>query len=306
MTVNEVSAREYDDLFPGKSIYNTSVFNTLNAHKCDNVHFLVFRDTKVRLGLILGEKGSKLLSPFSAPFGGFSTTKRQSIDVYLDSIETLKRHVAGRKTIITLPPYFYDADNIAKTSFALKAAGAEVRDVMNYHFNTDEYNRAEDALSSRKKRNYKLVCAEGFAFQHLDAGTTADIMRVYEVIKRNREEKGYYLAMTLEDVLATVKIVPTDLFVVQLNGIDVASALVYRVSEQVAQVIYWGDLSDYADKQPMIILTTGIFNYYKNAGLAIVDAGPAGNFEELNPGLCAFKERIGCTASVKSQYIITT
>ncbi len=306
MTVNEVSAREYANLFSGKSIYNTSAFNTLNAHKCDSVHFLVFRDSKARLGLILGEKGSELLSPFSAPFGGFSTIKRQSVAVYIDAIETLKRHVAGRKTIITLPPYFYDADNTAKTASALNSAGAEVREVMNYHFNTAEYGRAEEALSPDQKRNYKIALAEGFVFQHLAAGTPADITRVYDVIKRNREEKGYYLAMTLDDVLATIKIVPADLFVVQHNGLDVASALVYRVNGQVAQVIYWGDLSDYAGKHPMIILTTGIFNYYKNAGLAIVDAGPAGNFEELNPGLCAFKEHIGCTASVKSQYIITT
>ena len=307
MTVNEVSAREYANIFPGNTVYNTSAFTVLNSCKCDNAHFLIFRDSKARLGLILGEKDSVLLSPFSAPFGGFSTIKQQSLTVYLDAIDALKEYISGRKTIITLPPYFYDADNIAKTAYSLEAAGAERRTVINYHFSTDRHNSAEEALSPDQKRNYRIATASGnYSFQHLASKNPTHIERVYDIISKNRSEKGYYLAMTLNDVMETVKIVPADLFIVQNDGIDIASALVYRVTDKVAQVIYWGDLAQYAGKHPMTILTTGIFNYYKNAGLAIVDAGPAGNFDELNQGLCAFKERIGCTASVKYQYIITS
>lgn len=49
-------------------IYNTPQFASLNAWKADNVVYLLFEDNgKTRFGMILGERGGKLLSPFSSP-----------------------------------------------------------------------------------------------------------------------------------------------------------------------------------------------------------------------------------------------
>lgn len=305
MTIDEVSAHDYRNIFPGKTVYDTVDFNLLNRHKCNSLHFLVFSDSKARLGLILGEQDSSLRSPFSAPFGGFTALRHQPATTYIEAVKELRTQFAASKSIIvTLPPSFYDEDNVAKTSFAMETIGAECRSILNYHFNLSQATDVNHMLSPDQKRNLRIALASGFTFSRLSPRDTVNVDRVYNVISRNRSEKGYYLAMTRDDVTNTLKTVPSDLFIVEQDGTDAAAALVYRVSDTVAQVIYWGDISALSRRHPMSILTTGIIDYYKNAGLAFLDAGPAGDFDELNTGLSAYKERIGGIATVKRQYII--
>jgi len=305
MTIDEVSAHDYQNIFPGNTVYDTVDFNLLNRRKCDRLHFLVFSDSKARLGLILGEKDSTLRSPFSAPFGGFTALRHQPATTYIEAVKELRNQFAESKSIIvTLPPSFYDEDNVAKTSFAMETIGAECRPILNYHFNLSPAATVNDILSPDQKRNLRIALASGFTFYHLSSHDTGNVDRVYNVISQNRREKGYYLAMTRDDVVKTIEIIPSDLFIVEQDGTDAAAALAYRVSDTVAQVIYWGDISALSRQHPMSILTTGIVDYYKNAGLAFLDAGPAGDFDELNTGLSAYKERIGGIATVKRQYII--
>lgn len=305
MIIDEVSAHDYRNIFPGKTVYDTVDFNLLNRHKCDRLHFLVFSDSKARLGLILGEKEATLRSPFSAPFGGFTALRHQPATTYIEAVRELRnKFTASKSIIVTLPPSFYDEDNVAKTSFALEEIGAECRSILNYHFNLSPAANINDILSPDQKRNLRIALASGFTFSHLSPHDTVNVDRVYNIISRNRSEKGYYLAMTRDDVVNTIKTVPSDLFIVDKDGIDAAAALVYRASHAVAQVIYWGDISALSRQHPMSILTSGIIDYYKKAGLAFLDAGPAGDFDELNTGLSAYKERIGGIATVKRQYII--
>lgn len=46
------------------------------------------------------------------------------------------------------------------------------------------------------------------------------------------------------------------------NGTDVAAAQVFKVTEDVAQVIYWGDLRQYASLRTMNFLAYKVFKYY--------------------------------------------
>ena len=84
MEIIEVKANEYSEFFNKYShIYNNVAFTQLNADKCEHVHYLIFKDTKVRLGITLGEREEMLCSPFSAPFGGFDFTNEPKIE-YLE------------------------------------------------------------------------------------------------------------------------------------------------------------------------------------------------------------------------------
>ncbi|MDE6395361.1 MAG: hypothetical protein K2K77_08470, partial [Duncaniella sp.] len=74
--IRRVTPKEFGTLFPDPlHVFNTVGFNELHRAKCDDVHYLAICDEggKVRFGLILGERGEVLKSPFSAPFGGIET-----------------------------------------------------------------------------------------------------------------------------------------------------------------------------------------------------------------------------------------
>lgn len=109
MQIIETSAEEYGALFACyPHVYNSVSFSELNKRKTERLHYLTFRNPKVRFGLILGEdNGGTLASPFSAPFGGFTYNKAQSIEFIDDAIKALKEYVRERnmRIRITLPPF---------------------------------------------------------------------------------------------------------------------------------------------------------------------------------------------------------
>lgn len=147
--------------------------------------------------------------------------------------------------------------------------------------------------------------SSGFEFLALQRDDTEGRRRAYDVIRRNREEHGYPLRMSLSDVEATIGIIPADFFLLRHEGEDVAAAQVFHVAEGIAQVIYWGDLRAYSSLRPMNYLAFRIFEHYSREGLRILDIGPSTEDGEPNYGLCDFKTGIGCDVIPKFVFEIS-
>ncbi|GFI54142.1 hypothetical protein IMSAGC022_00753 [Alistipes sp.] len=105
--------------------------------------------------------------------------------------------------------------------------------------------------------------------------------------------------MTWEQVKDTIAYISHDLFILDIDEEEVASAIVFKVTDNINQVIYWGDLPGFADKRPMNLLAYTIYEYYWHLGLGFLDIGPSTMNGIPNYGLCDFKESIGCTTSNK-------
>ncbi|HZK07427.1 MAG TPA: hypothetical protein VFC92_04435, partial [Bacteroidales bacterium] len=105
----EVSESKYHNLFPvDPHPFISKDFIALNSYKVSSVRRLVDGDEKARLGLITGQKGDVLFSPFSAPFGGFHFRKdNQYIGEIENFIEGLKDFIKSenlKEIQIILPP----------------------------------------------------------------------------------------------------------------------------------------------------------------------------------------------------------
>lgn len=298
MEVERIDATEYRACFKTPShVYNSMEFIELNAYKCDKVHYLAFRDSKLRLGLALGERSGRLLSPFSAPFGGWCYNREQRIDCVEAASDALLRYCRERKLDLsmTLPPDIYAGSMGAKMVSALVRSGAKIEYLdLNYHYDMRDFARFEDNLDSSTRNKLHHSMAQGFSFELTD-----DVARAYEVIRRNREARGFPLRMSLADVMATVKVVKADFFVMTLDGVDVAAAQVFHVAPQVVQVIYWGDIPEYSPLRAMNCFSYRLLSHYHSAGMAVVDIGPASSDGVPNYGLCEFKENIGCRTALK-------
>lgn len=305
MIIKETTPEEYNKILEKyPHIYNRVDFSELNATKVEWLHYLLFEDSKVRFGLILGEKTDALLAPFSAPFGGFSFSKSQRLLCIEEAVDTLKDYGSAhqKKIMLTLPPLIYDESQLTKQINVLSRK-ATVRFVdINYHFNMDTFHDYESVIERNAKKNLHRSLTESLEFTLLDSKNASEVSRAYDVIKKNREEHGYVLKMTLEDVLKTIKIIPADFFVVSHQGIDVAAAQIFYVSEGICQVIYWGDLKAYAELRTMNYLAYHVFEYYYNKGIRILDIGPSTEQGIPMYGLCDFKESIGCSTSPKYSF----
>ena len=108
--MQEVSFQEYRDFFPSPKIaFDTVAFAELNKNKCQSVHYLIFRDTKIRFGGIVGEKENMLCSPYSAPFSIFESNKAERLEHYEQFVQELKDFALkkGKNLRLVLPSSIY-------------------------------------------------------------------------------------------------------------------------------------------------------------------------------------------------------
>lgn len=305
MEIIEISPKEYNNIFPSPyHIYNSVQFNELNIKKCDTIKYLILKDNKIRFGLITGLKKKCLSSPFSAPFGGFSfkddQVQIQKIEESLDELENYLKKNKISKINITLPPLLYNQSFLSKVINCLSNKGFSNQYIdLNYYFNTNKFdnNYLNQIVWRNARKNFNIASKNNFEFKKNQDNKSLKL--AYEVIKQNRIVRGFPLRMTYEQVLKTTSIIQCDSFLLSLENKLVASAIVFHITKDIVQVIYWGDLPDFYTHKTMNFLSYKIFEYYKKEGIKIVDIGPSTEKGIPNYGLCEFKESIGCDISPK-------
>ena len=305
MYIKEVSASEYKSCFiKYPHIYNTTEFSELNRHKVENIRYLLFEDTKTRFGIILGETEKAFHSPFSAPFGSFTSNKRERLE-YLNIAVTMLKEYGNKnkkKIIITLPPTIYDSFQISRTVNIMSRMATLRHADINYHFDLCNFNIYNKIAERNARKNLNRAMREDLKFRHIAVHDKGGISKVYNIIRQNREEHGYPLRMSLDDVMKTIEVIPADFFILEHKDTGVASAQVFQTTEDIFQVIYWGNSGIYSDMRPMNRLAYHIFEYYNKKGARILDIGPSTENGEPNYGLCDFKESIGCSATPKFSF----
>jgi len=310
MTIVETTPQDYDLLFGKNPIcFQTAAFNAMNGSKCEEVLYLLFEDPKLRLGLVAGVKGKRLLSPFSAPFGGFSfLDKKLSVRHVEEAVDALMAYCRKRgleEIGITLPPLVYNESCITKMQHVFYQKGFQTEALdMDYIFYPDRIfnDYSTKILARNAKKNLRIALSRNF---HFRAGSgDADLMKAYEIIRQNRLSRNFHISMTAEEILQTSRLVKVDSFIVSLQGQEVASAIVYHVTSDILQVVYWGDLPEYASNKTMNYLSYKVFEYYGLKGYETIDVGPGMIDNMPNYGLCDFKESIGCSIQPKMAFHI--
>lgn len=303
MQIERVSLADYAKLpLKHTHVFNTPAFSALNGHKADDLHCLVFHDGgKCRYGITLGERGGRLLSPFSAPFGGFSCAKTSHLEQLDAAAEALALYArdSGMPLRVALPPLFYDQQLLSETVNVLSRHGRIGYVDLNYHFPIRRFADYEKNIARNARKNLRHAAECGLEFVVVWRDDSEGLCQAYDVIRRNREEHGYPLRMSLDDVEKTVKLIGADFFLLRHDGKNVAAAQVFHVAEGIAQVIYWGDLRAYSALRPMNMLAYRLFEHYSRQGLQVLDIGPSTENGVPNYGLCDFKTGIGCVASPK-------
>ncbi len=307
MHTERVTAKEFAGLFkqgmPGVHLYNSVPFSELMAHVCHEVHYVVLRDSRVRAGIVLGERDGLLRSPFSAPFGGFSFTRRQNVDTVFRCVEALQGYGALPKRIV-LPPSFMFPEMYPAQSAALQAFGRLEYTDVNCQYPLCQAYDVEANMEPTARQKLHQAEKQGLEFEAMDATDEVELRGVYDVIKANRDAHGYPLRMSFEQVQRTMPAAKSIICVLRLGSVDVAAALVHTVTPKVAQVVYWGDVPGFSDKRPMNLLAACMFRHFNALGFKTLDIGPSSEEGTLDAGLCSFKESLGCHASLKPTFTL--
>jgi hypothetical protein len=227
--------------------------------------------------------------------------KIDHIEKAIDEVVQKCRGMGMYSISLTLPPIFYDDSFITKTMNCLFRKNFSIKIIdLNYALNLNHFNdQYVNNVWYNARKNLKISLSKEFEF--LKCGDNHQKHQAYEIIKYNREKRGFPLRMTWEQVLETVSVIQADFFLVKDSmQQDIASAIVFHVKErEIAQVIYWGDKPEYSENKTMNYLSFKVFEYYKQERFKYVDIGPSSENSLPNYGLCEFKESIGCSISPK-------
>lgn len=306
MIVKEISGNEYKKRLMNVSYgYMKLEFCEYNREKVEDVIYLLFLDEKKeRFVAALGKSDNMLLLPFSAPFSVIGEiSKNTELSHYREALYALKEYTESNhisKLRITFPPFFYQEKQISYWINAALMVGGRIK--------TTDLNYAID-LKKAKMRGY-FVMLKHNAKKNLHASiemgnefyvceTEDDIRTSYEVIKKNREFKGYPLRMTYEQVRWTKDLLDGQCFLVKNKEKILAAAVVFVPMTKIAQVIYWGDMPGMTEYRAVNFLASSLVDYYLERDFDVLDIGPSTENGVPNEGLCRFKDSIGCEVSLK-------
>ncbi len=307
MQVIEVTSDEYNSYNFHSHVFNSLVFAEYNKNKCDEVKFLIFKDSKIRFGLIAGIKNNILKSPFSAPFGGL-VCKGNNIkhNIYFSAIASLNEYKDIKKLAsieIFLAPSFYHKNDYAKITTALLMNNYQIDFIdINHSFNLENFNANYlSFIEHNARKSLKIGVNKKLNF-HI-CNTLEEKKNAYDIIKQNRQERAFPLKLTYADILGTIEFVKSFFFTVSISeSTFIASAICYEVQKGIIQVIYWGNLTQYSEYKSINFLSFKIFEYFKELEYKIVDIGPSSEKGIVNFGLSEFKESIGCDKYLKPHF----
>jgi len=279
-------------------VFNKKEFLELNRHKCSELHYLDFNGVSIAFG----EKNGELYSPFSAPFGGFfSLQKNPSLEMMENASEKLYEWVRekNKKCYITLPPPIYGESLISQSIFCLQNKGFSVE--------FTDLNYAIDLSKSflphpKFNRNLRVALKSPLSFKKCE--NDVERKTAYEIIDKNRKERGYPPHLSFEELQKTGNICDIDVFLIYLNEIPVAGAFVYITTHEIAQLILWGDNREYSKICPMNLLAMRIAEHYKERNFIYFDLGPTSKNGIPNFGLSRFKSEMGCGVTLKHRLVL--
>ena len=286
------------------NVFNKANFAELNREKVDDIlYVVVYKEDSPRFGCIFCKIGNEWKCPFSAPYGYIEPLKKeQTVNNYEDALKAVEIIAANsgcKKISITLPPMFYD-NNVINTWYALmlNSGWKELHVDINFALNIkDVINDYNKKIHYNARKNLRI--ASESKLKILECKTYAEKSEAYNIIKINRKSKGYPLKMSEEQVMRTITIVPAHLYIVSDEISNLASALIYDVTSDIAQVVYWGDVPNCQDKKVMNFLSYELLKIYANRDFSYLDIGPSTSEGIPNYGLCDFKDSIGCERAAK-------
>ncbi len=292
--LKEVTHSDYFSIFTNQHHpFLSKDFIELNQNKVERVIYLLQDNTKPSIGLILGLKDNYIMSPFSAPFGGFHFRHE---NIYIGEIEIFIKDLKSyiilnkfKKFEITFAPSIYGSTFNSKiiNALARNQFEIEVPSLTNW-VDLAEFN---DRFSQRNSREYynQAIRNELF-FKELIIEN--DKKAAYELVKDNRMRFGRSIYMTFSDIIDTGKLWPLDFFGVYNNSNElIAAAIFYQFSSNIAYAVFWGDTENGRPLRAMDYMSFNLWSFYRQKGFSFIDLGVSTENNSVpNEGLLRFKE----------------
>ena len=254
--------------------------------------------------MIAGINKGELISPFSAPFGGFHFIQDKIYVREIVNFLNLLKEYAVKNSLetikITLPPDIYNQ------SFNAKIINSLIRNdfIMNIPeiTNTVDLNFFSGTFTDRDTRTYYNQAVKNeLSFKAVYEITEKE--SAFNLICEYKKKSGKPIYMTFKEVLKTNELWPTDFFQVSdKNDNLIASAIFYRAHPKISYAVFLGDNELGRPLRAMDFLTYHLWNYYKLLDYDYIDLGTSTESGMPNEGLLRFKETHDSVSSLRFSF----
>jgi hypothetical protein len=256
---------------------------------------------KVLIEFSLSFGGAKAISPLRSPIAALDISKKVAPEVifrFLEFVETRLRKRGVEEITVRHAPDVYHGSmaSVLHTCFfsqGYQVIKAEPGAVIEVHSET-----LLPRLDPWEKRRRRQALAQGIT---VSAVENDQLRRVYDFIKKCREERDHRLSMSWKEVreLHEKYSDKLQLFAVWKHDTLVAASLSVRVRSDVLYNFYSGHLRRFDRLSPAVTLFDFMNGYCYREGIGLLDLGTSSLEAGPNFPLFGFKLRMGATPTLK-------
>ena len=238
-------------------------------------------------------------SPGVGTFGGFYNFQIEDITEAIQKILTeLCQQFDNCEILLTLPSNHLARFYPQIQAEALVQLGAKLLfHETNHAISIKEWTRAH--LSKGNQKKLRQCLENQLIFRQLGL---AEIDELYEILRKNRENLGATVSMTLDQVRNSFLTFPEKYFAfgVYLDELMIAGAICLESAQENLYVYMWGDLLEFRQISPIVFLCESLVNFASLRDFEFLDLGTSSINGEIMPGVSRFKENLGAIGYEKS------
>jgi hypothetical protein len=263
----------------------------------------------VLVGIVDGVlAGDVMTSGHSAPFGGPDLVRddppvSQVVALVTGALEAA-RFRGARELRLRARPTAYSAAEPLLEYVLLNSGFAVEHCDLNMHVDLAGVADPLSLLKDRKRRYVRSALRGRWELAEVTGGE--DLTTLHQILADNRTSHGRPLPLAREYLARVLEAFPdrVRLRLLRLDGRPAAAAVVYRVLDDVDQVVHWADASGTdPGRSPMELLAYLVYRESLATGARLVDVGPASEKDgSPNLGLIAFKRSVGAVPGTRKVF----
>lgn len=244
-------------------------------------------------------------SPYRSPFGSYLFSDAVTERVLTEFTIYCENQLISKKVkSITLknPPEIYSTE---KNKLLLNVFGK-----LNYQSSKEETSAVitvndksfESGLHKSEKKKLRK-CREGaLTFEIMPSN---QLQKIYIFLEACREEKGYSLSMSFEEIEKLANTFPERVILTAVidNNRLAAANISIRAYDHVLYNFYHDHASEYDLLSPVVLLNEGLYQFCWQNKIQFLDLGTSNIDDKLNESLLNFKLNLGAKASPKLTFI---
>ena len=242
-------------------------------------------------------------SPGVGTFGGFYNLQKENVTEDIRKIlREICQQIDNCEILLTLPPNHLARFYPQIQAEALVQLGAKILfHETNHAISIKEWSSAWLSRGNQKKlrqcRDNQLI------FRQL---SLAEMDELYEILRKNRENLGATVSMTLDQVRKLFLAFPEKYFAFGVYSGEsmIAGAICLESAPENLYVYMWGDLLEFRHISPIVFLCDSLIRFAANNDFGFLDLGTSSTKGEIMPGVFRFKENLGAIAYEKTCLII--